>query len=203
MSVGALARTSAAEEKAEFTEVPIPEVQRSGGGESDRISRATDAYGADDVPPTPGCLAGHLCQHGFAGTQVGDSMPSLSVSIRPRASPRSHAVRVLGRTDWQAPGAAQPFAAGSLVAVGMTDLMRSDWSQVRLPHVRVHASQALLPPHMACRLLPRSQCCTIARKLGYTEWIGRTTHDHTLSPPPQAMTLFEPTDSMSLTRSAC
>lgn len=33
------------------------------------------------------------------------------------------------RTDWQAPGAAKPFVAGSLVALPMADVMRSDWSK--------------------------------------------------------------------------
>ena len=47
---------------------------------------------------------------------------------------------MLCRTDWKAPGAAKPFVAGSLVALSMNDLMRSDWNQVPLAcvgHMRV------------------------------------------------------------------
>lgn len=34
------------------------------------------------------------------------------------------------RTDWQAPGHAEPFRAGSLLAAPMSDVMRGDWSTV-------------------------------------------------------------------------
>ena len=46
---GSLARTSAAEEKTEFADVPIPEVPGSGMGQWTGISRVNDACDNADV----------------------------------------------------------------------------------------------------------------------------------------------------------
>ena len=91
----------------------------------------------------------------------------LSFCSRPPGQALVRMSCMLGRKDWEAPGVAKPFAAGSLVAVRMPDLMRSDWSQVP-GRACTTVSAWYCSVHVCLDRRPRAHCYPLTHSLTHS-----------------------------------